>query len=91
MKKSIRKNYIYNLIFQCLTLIIPIITTPYLSRILGVSGIGISSYTLSIVSYFVLFGSVGVATYGQREIAMNRDNKYKYSKIFWELFFYKFI
>ncbi len=89
--KSIKKNYFYNLLFQCFSLIIPIITTPYLSRILGVSGIGSASYTLSIVSYFILFGGVGVATYGQREIAMNRDNPKEYSKVFWELVIYKSI
>ena len=91
MKKSIRKNYLYNLLFQILTILIPLITAPYLSRILGVSGIGISSYTLSIVSYFILFGSVGVASYGQREIAMNRNDIRKRTKIFWELFIYKFL
>ena len=91
MKKSIKKNYIYNLIYQILSIIIPIITAPYLARVLGVEGTGISSYTLSIVSYFILFGSIGVASYGQREIAMNRDDKYKYSKIFWELFIFKAI
>ena len=91
MKKSIRKNYFYNLAFQIVTILLPLITAPYLARILGVSGTGISSYTLSIVSYFILFGSVGVASYGQREIAMNRDHKDKYSKIFWELFIYKAI
>lgn len=91
MKKSIRKNYFYNLAFQIVTILLPLITAPYLARILGVSGTGISSYTLSIVSYFILFGSIGVASYGQREIAMNRDHKDKYSRIFWELFIYKAI
>lgn len=91
MNKSIKTNYLYNLIFQLLTIVIPIITTPYLSRVLGVNGIGISSYTLSIVSYFIIFGSIGIASYGQREIAMNRDDKENYSKVFWELFFLKSI
>ena len=91
MKKSIKKNYIYNLIYQILSIIIPIITAPYLARVLGVKGIGASSYTASVVSYFVLFGSIGVASYGQREIAMHRDDKYKYSKTFWELFIFKAI
>lgn len=91
MEKSIKKNYVYNLVFQLLTLILPFLTIPYLSRVLGVANIGISSYTLSIVSYFILFGSVGVASYGQREVAMHRNDKDKCSKIFWELFLYKTI
>jgi len=74
-----------------LTIIIPIITTPYLARVLGVNGTGTVSYTLSIVSYFIVLGSVGVSSYGQREIAMHRNVKEEYSKIFWELFFYKCI
>ena len=68
-KKSVTKNYIYNLFYQVLIIILPLITTPYLSRVLGAEAIGIYSYTLSIATYFVLFGSLGVAMYAQREIA----------------------
>ena len=49
MKKSITKNYIYNLIYQILIIIMPIITTPYLARTLGPTGTGTYSYTISIV------------------------------------------
>lgn len=84
-KVSIKKNYIYNLINSLLTVIIPLITAPYLSRVLGVDGIGIRSYTLSIVSNFILIASMGIASYAQREISMNRDDKYKYSKITYEI------
>lgn len=85
MKKSITKNYIYNLLYQILVLILPLITTPYISRVLGAENIGIYSYTISIVTYFILFGSLRVALYGQREIAYNQNNKKKYSMIFWEI------
>ena len=74
-KKSLTKNYIYNLIYQVLTLVLPLITTPYLSRVLGATPIGIYSYTYSIVSYFLLFGALGVGLYGQREIAYVSDDK----------------
>ena len=85
-KKSVAKNYIYNLIYQILILILPVITTPYLSRVLGAEGIGIYSYTVSIVTYFILFGSLGMAMYAQREIAYVQDNIDKRSIIFWEVF-----
>lgn len=83
-KKSIRKNYIYNLTYQILTLITPIITAPYLSRILGASGIGTYSYIESVCSYFVLFATLGLTTFGQREISYVQENKEKRSIIFWE-------
>lgn len=91
MKKSVTKNYLYNLIYQILVLILPLITTPYISRVLGAENIGIYSYTISIVTYFILFGSLGIALYGQREIAYNQNNKTKYSEIFWEIVVLKII
>lgn len=91
MKKSITKNYIYNLFYQCLVIIVPLFTTPYLSRVLGAELIGIYSYTLSIATYFVLFGSLGVAMYGQREIAYVQDKEYERSKTFFEILIMRFI
>ena len=85
MKKSIAKNYIYNLIYQMLTILLPLITTPYLSRVLGAESIGIYGYTISIVTYFILFGTLGVSMYGQREIAYKADDKKARSKTFWEI------
>lgn len=85
-KKSVKKNYIYNLLYQILVMIIPLITTPYLSRVLGAENIGIYSYTLSITTYFILFGSLGVAMYGQREIAYVQDDIRKRSRAFYEIF-----
>ena len=85
MSKSISKNYIYNVSYQLLTLITPFITTPYLSRVLGPHGIGIYSYTTSIVSYFILLSSLGIANYAQREIAYNQDNPQIQSRTFFEI------
>lgn len=90
-KKSITKNYLYNLAYQILILVLPLITTPYLSRVLGAEGIGIYSYTYTIVTYFVLFGSLGVALYGQREIAYAQDNKEQRKKVFIELVIFRTI
>lgn len=83
-QKSIKKNYIYNLTFQILTLIIPLITTPYLSRVLGADGIGTFSYIESVSSYFVLFATLGLTIFGQREISYVQDDRKKRSIIFWE-------
>ena len=90
-KKSIVKNYIYNLIYQMLTIVLPLVTTPYLSRVLGAGPIGIYGYTLSIITYFILFGSLGIAMYGQREIAYVQDKKEEQSKTFWEIVIFRII
>lgn len=90
-KKSITKNYIYNLIYQILILILPLITTPYVSRVLGAEPIGIYSYTYSILSYFLLFGALGVSLYGQREIAYVNEDKVKRKKIFLEIVTCRFV
>ena len=83
--KSITKNYLFNLINQILLIIIPIITTPYVSRVLGADGVGKYSFSNSIVSYFVIFASLGFGYYAQREIAKYQDNKKKQTEIFWEI------
>lgn len=90
-KTSLKKNYLYNLIYQIIILILPIITTPYISRALGATNIGIYSFTVSIVTYFTLFGSLGVSLYGQREIAYVRDDKEKRKKLFLEIVLFRFI
>ena len=90
-KKSITKNYLYNMFYQVLTLVLPLITTPYLSRVLGANGIGIYGYTYAIVTYFILFGSLGIALYGQREIAYAQENVEKRKKIFIEIIIFRFI
>lgn len=88
---SIRKNYIYNTLYQILSLITPLITAPYASRIFGADGTGVQSYTNSINSYFLLFAMLGVETYGQREIARHRDDKEESSRIFWEIVLMTFV
>lgn len=84
-KANVYINYLYNLSYQLLVIILPLITTPYVSRILGASGIGAYSYTQSITQYFILFGCIGLNLYGQKQIAFVQDNKAKRSKLFFEL------
>ena len=72
-------------------IILPLITTPYLSRVLGAEGIGIYGYTYSIVTYFILFGSLGVAMYGQREIAYAQENIEARKKVFFEIIIFRFV
>ncbi|WP_105325856.1 flippase [Acidaminococcus provencensis] len=91
MSKSVSKNYIYNVSYQLLLLITPFITTPYLSRVLEPAGIGTYSYTYSIVSYFILLASLGVADYAQREIAYHQDSPHLQSRTFYEVNLIRFL
>lgn len=90
-KNNLKVNYIYNLTYQILLLFTPLITTPYLSRVLGTDGIGKFSYTQSIVMYFTICGSLGANLYGQREIAYVSKDKQIRSKRFFEIFILKLI
>lgn len=89
MKKSLSRNYIYNVIYQILTLLLPIVTTPYVARILSVDSIGIYSYTYSIAAFFVIVAELGSAVYARREIAYYQDDKNKRSIFFWEIFIFR--
>lgn len=83
---SARKNVAYNTAYQILTLIIPFITAPYLSRAIGVSGVGTYSYTYSIVYYFMLVCLLGLNNYGNRKIAQVRDNSDRLKQAFWSIY-----
>lgn len=88
--KSVMKNFIYNTGYQILAILIPLITTPYLSRIIGAYGIGKYSYAYSIAYYFVIFIMLGINNYGNRSVAAVRDDKEKLSNLFWELYSMQF-
>lgn len=79
---NIKKNFIYNAIYQILVLILPFITVPYVSRVLGADGIGTYSFTYSIVYYFMLVSLLGINNHGNRAIAKAREDKKKLSETF---------
>ena len=79
------KNYLYNVFYQLLVVLAPLITMTYLSHVLGAEGMGVQAWTNSIVSYFLLFATLGITLYGQREIAYVRDDIDLRNKRFWEI------
>lgn len=89
--KSIKKNYIFNLFYQILLLIAPLVTVPYVSRILGAEAIGSYSYASSLAAYFVLFATLGSTTFGQRKISFLASDKEGRSRAFWELFLFRLV
>lgn len=82
-----KKNFAYQFSYQLLIIIIPLITTPYVSRVFGPSGIGLYSYTLSYATYFSLFAMLGIQNHGVRLISQNRKDKETLSKNFFSLFY----
>lgn len=91
MNNSIKKNYIYNLMYEILAIITPMITAPYAARVLGAQGVGANAYVGSFVSYFAIFAVTGTTTYGKRKIAENQQNIEKRSRDFWEIFLFRTI
>ena len=89
--KSIKFNFIMNFILTVSNFLFPLITFPYVSRVLLPEGTGKVAFALSIVSYFTIFASFGVATYGIRAIAQVRDDKERLSKTMHELLFINII
>lgn len=83
---SIKRNFAYNTFYQILAILIPLITTPYLTRTLGATGIGEYSYAYSIAYYFVMLIQLGLNNYGNREIAKNRDDRKIRSLTFWGIY-----
>lgn len=77
------KNYLYNASYQILNMLIPLITVPYISRVLGAHDVGINEYTNSWVTFFYLMGQMGVTLYGNREVAYHREDLYERSRTFW--------
>ena len=90
-KKSITKNYFYNMIYQLFLIIVPIAVTPYVARVLGDDASGRYSFATSILTYFTLFAALGFGYYAQREIAKHQDNQEIQAKIFWEIIIARFI
>ncbi len=85
------KNYLYNAAYQIFVLLVPLLTTPYLARVLGPQGVGINAFTNATIQYFIIFGSVGVALYGNRQIAYVRGDRQKLTNTFYEIFLMRMI
>lgn len=84
-KKSLKVNFIMNTILTMSAFVFPLISFPYVSRILLPEGTGKVSFATSLISYFVMFAQLGIPTYGVRACAKVRDDKHLLSKTAHEL------
>lgn len=89
MKKKILEGYIYNFLYQLLIIAAPLIVTPYITKTLGVSNIGIYSFVSSIFIYIIMIQTFGINIYGQREIAYYKDDEENRNKTFIQLMILK--
>ena len=80
---KVLKNYAYNLSYQLLVIILPIITTPYVTRVFSSDDLGTYGYFNSIVTYFILLATLGVANYGTKVISGHRK---EIEKNFWGIY-----
>lgn len=80
------KNFLYNVSYQLLVIILPLVTVPYVSNILGAEGIGNYAFTYANMQYFVIFGMVGITLYGNRQIAYVRENKEELKNTFYSIY-----
>jgi O-antigen/teichoic acid export membrane protein len=79
------KNYFYNLLLSLANLLFPILSFPYVSRVLGPEGIGKVQFVFSFAQYFALIASIGIPIYGMKEIARYKDDIHGRSQVFSEL------
>lgn len=86
MANNLKKNLGFQSIYQILNTCLPLITAPYLARVLGAEQLGIFSYTSSVVMYFTLFAMLGTVNYGTRSIATVKDDIKKRSRVFWGIY-----
>lgn len=85
--KSVKMNMIMNAILTMSSFIFPLVTFPYVSRILLPVGTGKVSFATSVISYFSMFAQLGIPTYGVRACAKVRDDKEKLSRTVHEIMF----
>ena len=82
----LKQNLLYSVSYQILAIILPLITAPYLSRVLGPDKLGEYSFTHSVANYFMLMAMLGIQAHGNRSVAAVKDDLKKRSEIFWHIY-----
>ena len=84
---NLKKNFFFSALLTLANYIFPLITYPYVSRVLGVTNIGICNFVDSIINYFLVFSTMGISVLGVREIAAAREDRKERSRVFSNLLF----
>lgn len=83
---SLKRNLFYSILLVLANYVFPFLTYPYVSRVLGVTGIGACNFVDSVINYFILFSTLGIDSYGVREIAKHKDDKEALGRTFSNIF-----
>ncbi|RIV34994.1 flippase [Flagellimonas lutimaris] len=89
--KVIAKNYFFLVLLQAANYVLPLLTLPYLVRVLGAERYGLVMFAQSLAIFFNVFVDFGFSLSGTREISLQRNNKSKLSKIFWGIILIKLV
>ncbi|MDE7100678.1 MAG: oligosaccharide flippase family protein, partial [Anaeroplasmataceae bacterium] len=90
-KGNLKVNLVWQILYQIILIMVPLITTPYVSRILGADLIGDNSYVITIANYFVMFIMLGINNHGSRMISRIKEDKEELNKKFSSLIYFHFI
>lgn len=88
---SLVMNFIYNAAYQIMNIFLPLVTVPYVSRVLGAEKLGVYSYTYAVASYFAIAAYLGFENYGNRMVARNRDNKEVLDRTFSGAYYFQLV
>lgn len=91
MDLRLKRNYIYNLIYRLSICVLPLVVTPYVSRVLRADQVGTYSFSSTVACFFIMFGKLGVDNYGNRSIAACGDDIEKRSRVFWGMYIFQII
>ena len=83
---SAKKNFAFQIVYQLVIIVLPLVIAPYLTRVVGEVNLGYYAFTFSIAYYFVVFANLGIGKHGQRIIATRREDPIALRKAFWSLF-----
>ena len=79
---SFKRNFMFNSLLTASGYVFTLLTYPYISRVLGLSNVGIVNFVDGLINYFILFAMMGVGTVGIREVAINKNDRNELSKTF---------
>ena len=88
---GVKKNIVWQSLYQVLMIAVPLIISPYVSRVLGPTHMGVYSYYYTIATYFGFFIMLGVGNYGNKTIAKAGSDKKEVSKTFWNIYAVQFV